>query len=251
VKRRPTIAGNWKLNLDRAGAVALARALRAELDGLADRDVTVFPPFVYLSDVVQALAGSTIRVGGQDVCDQPVGAFTGEVSAAMLRDVGCTVALVGHSERRHVYGEQDELVNAKVHAALEGDLDVVLCVGETLEEREAGRTEEVNGRQLSAGLAGVSAEDLARVTLAYEPVWAIGTGRNATSAQAGEVHGYLRGLLAGLYDDGCAERMRIQYGGSVKPENAAELLTTRDVAGALVGGASLKPQSFIPIVRFR
>jgi triosephosphate isomerase len=251
VTRRPYIAGNWKMNLDRAGAVALARALRAELDGLSDRDVTVFPPFVYVPDVVKALEGSTLRVGGQDVCDQPIGAFTGEVSAAMLRDVGCTVALVGHSERRHVYGEGDELANSKLHAALEGGLEVVLCVGETLEEREAGRTEEVNGRQLTAGLAGVSAEDLERVTLAYEPVWAIGTGRNATSKQAGEVHGYLRGLVAGLYDDRSAERLRIQYGGSVKPENALELLTTRDVDGALVGGASLKPQSFVPIVRFR
>ena len=249
--RRPFIAGNWKMNLDRAGAVALARALREQLDGVEARDVAVFPPFVYLAEVAEALAGSSLRVGSQDVCDRKAGAFTGEVSADMLRDVGAALTLVGHSERRHVYGEGDELCNAKLHAALAGGLEVVLCVGETLDQREAGRTEEVNGHQLTRGLEGVSADDLARVTIAYEPVWAIGTGRTATPGQAGEVHGYLRGILAGLYDDSAAERIRIQYGGSVKPENAAELLSLPDVDGALVGGASLKAESFVPIVRFR
>jgi triosephosphate isomerase len=249
--RRPFIAGNWKMNLDRAGAVALARALREQLDGVEARDVAVFPPFVYLPDVAQALAGSSLRVGAQDVCDRKAGAFTGEVSADMLRDVGAALTLVGHSERRHVYGEGDELCNAKLRAALAGGLEVVLCVGETLDEREAGRTEEVNGRQLTRGLEGVPVDDLARVTLAYEPVWAIGTGRTATPEQAGEVHGYLRGILAGLYDDSAAARIRIQYGGSVKPENAAELLSLPDVDGALVGGASLTAESFVPIVRFR
>ena len=249
--RRPFIAGNWKMNLDRAGAVALARTLREQLDGVEARDVAVFPPFVYLPDVAEALAGSSLRVGAQDVCERKAGAFTGEVSADMLRDVGAALTLVGHSERRHVYGEGDELCNAKLHAALAGGLEVVLCVGETLDEREAGHTEEVNGHQLTRGLEGVSADDLARVTIAYEPVWAIGTGRTATPEQAGEVHGYLRGILAGLYDDSAAERIRIQYGGSVKPENAAELLSLPDVDGALVGGASLKAESFVPIVRFR
>jgi len=251
VKRRPYIAGNWKMNLDRAGALELARAVAGELSDLSDRDVTVFPPFVYLSDVVRALQGAPIRVGAQDVCDRKAGAFTGEVSADMLRDVGAAVALVGHSERRHVYGEGDELANAKLHAALAAGLEVVLCVGETLEERETGRTEEVNGRQLTRGLRGVAKHDLARVTLAYEPVWAIGTGRNATPAQAGQVHSYLRGVVAALYDDPAAERLRIQYGGSVKPENAAELLSTPDVDGALVGGASLQAGAFVSIVRFR
>jgi len=239
------------MNLDRAAALELARALREGLGALDDRDVAVFPPYVYLPEVAAALKGSPIRVGAQDVCDRKSGAFTGEVSADMLRDVGASLALVGHSERRHVYGEGDELANAKLHAALQGGLEVVLCVGETLAEREAGPTEEVNGRQLTRGLAGVSAADLARVTLAYEPVWAIGTGLTATPEQAGQVHGYLRGILAGLYDDASAERVRIQYGGSVKAGNAAELLSLPDVDGALVGGASLAADSFIPIVRFR
>jgi triosephosphate isomerase len=251
VKRRPFLAGNWKMNLDRAGAVALARALRERLTQLDDRDVAVFPPFVYLPEVAAVLAGTPIRVGGQDVCDRKAGAFTGEVSADMLRDVGATLALAGHSERRHVYGEGDALVNAKLRAALEGGLEVILCVGETLEEREAGRTEEVNGRQLTLGLEGVAAHDLARITIAYEPVWAIGTGRNASPEQAGEVHSYLRGVLAGLYDDAAAERMRIQYGGSVKAENAAQLLAQPDVDGALVGGASLQAEGFAGIVHFR
>jgi triosephosphate isomerase len=251
VKLKPYIAGNWKMNLDRAGAVALARALRAEVGTPGPVDVAVFPPFVYLPAVVEALAGSAIAVGAQDVCDRKVGAFTGEVSADMLRDVGATIALVGHSERRHVYGEGDQLVRAKLEAALAGGLTVILCVGETLAEREAGRTEEVNARQLRAGLQGLSRDDLARVTLAYEPVWAIGTGRTATPQQAAEVHAYLRGVLSGLFDQRAAAAMRIQYGGSVKPDNTAALLASPDVNGALVGGASLEAASFLGIVRYR
>jgi triosephosphate isomerase len=248
---KPYIAGNWKMNLDRAGAVTLARALRAEVGAAGPVDVAVFPPFVYLPAVVEALAGSAIAVGAQDVCDRPVGAFTGEVSAAMLRDVGATIALVGHSERRHVYAEGDALVRAKLEAALAGGLSVILCVGETLAEREAGRTEEVNARQLTAGLQGLSRDDLARITLAYEPVWAIGTGRTATPQQAAEVHAYLRGVLSGLFDQRAAAAMRIQYGGSVKPDNTAALLASPDVNGALVGGASLEAESFLGIVRYR
>ena len=251
MSRTPYIAGNWKMNLDRQRALALARALVAGCEGLTGRDVAVFPPFVYLPDVVQALRGSGITVGAQDVCDRREGAFTGEVSAGMLRDVGATATLVGHSERRHVYGEGDELANAKVLAALEAGLEVILCVGETLAEREGGQTEQVSSRQLTHGLAGVDADVLERVTLAYEPVWAIGTGHNATPQQAGEVHAYLRGVLAGLYDDATAQRLRIQYGGSVKPENAGALLAMPDVDGALVGGASLKAESFLGIVRYR
>lgn len=248
---KPYIAGNWKMNLDRKGAVALARALRAEVGEPGDVDVAVFPPFVYLPDVIEALAGSAIAVGAQDVCDRKVGAFTGEVSADMLVDIGATIALVGHSERRHVYGETDALVRGKLDAALAAGLDVILCVGEKLEEREAGQTESVNARQLTAGLSGLSRDDLARITIAYEPVWAIGTGRTASPEQAAEVHSYLRGVVSGLFDQAAAAALRIQYGGSVKADNAAALLASPDVNGALVGGAALEAASFLGIVRYR
>ena len=255
MSRVPYLAGNWKMNLDRRSARELAEALRDGLtqggDGDLGREVAVFPPFVYLDEIARCLAGTPIKVGAQNACAEPSGAFTGEVSVAMLRDVGAEVVILGHSERRHVYGEGDELVNRKVHAALAGGLEVILCVGETLDERQAGKTEEVNGRQLAAGLEGVAAEELQRVTIAYEPVWAIGTGHTATPAQAGEVHAYLRGLLSGLYDQSLAEAVRIQYGGSVKPDNISELMAVPNVDGALVGGASLKAQSFLQIVLYR
>ncbi len=248
--RKPYLAGNWKMNLERAGALELAQALSDHLGDRSDVDCAVAPAFVYLPEIASRLANSPIRVGAQNVCDREKGAFTGEVSARMLADVGAEFAIVGHSERRHVYGESDGLVNEKVHRTLEAGLDVILCVGETLEEREAGRTEEVVRRHLTEGLAGVSGDQAERVTIAYEPVWAIGTGLTATPEQAGEVHQYLRGLLAGLYDESLAERLRIQYGGSVKPENARELMAVPDVDGALVGGASLKPELFVPILDF-
>ena len=248
MRRRPYIAGNWKMNLDRRAALGLVLGLREHVERRKDVDVAVAPPFVYLADVVQALQGSSIRVGAQDVCEQVSGALTGEVSAAMLRDVGARFVIVGHSERRHVYGEEDELVNAKVLRALEAGLELILCVGETLDERRAQRTEEVVSRQLTSGLAGVERRDLARITLAYEPVWAIGTGHNATPEQAAAVHQYLRGVLSGLQDQELAEDMRIQYGGSVNPANAAAILGAPDVDGALVGGASLKLETFLPII---
>jgi triosephosphate isomerase len=185
VTRVPYLAGNWKMNLDRQRARELAGALREGLARGTEREVAVFPPFVYVEEVARALSGTRIRVGAQNACDRAEGAFTGEISAAMLRDVGAEIVILGHSERRHVYGEDDELVNRKVHAALDAGLEVIACVGETLAEREAGKTEEVNGRQLTRALAGVSAEQMQRVTLAYEPVWAIGTGHTATPAQAG------------------------------------------------------------------
>ncbi|MEW6073352.1 MAG: triose-phosphate isomerase [Planctomycetota bacterium] len=248
--RRPYLAGNWKMNLDRRSARELAGLIREHVGDRTDVEVAVLPPFVYLAEIARSLAGSPVRVGAQNMCDEPAGAFTGEVSAAMLVDVGCDLVVLGHSERRHIYGETDELVNAKVHAALASDLDVILCVGETIEEREKGSTEEVVRTQLTQGLAGVAPSLMTRVTLAYEPVWAIGTGRTATPAQAGEVHQYLRGLLHGLYDEKVAEATRIQYGGSVKPDNIARLMAEPDVDGALVGGASLKPELFLPIIDF-
>lgn len=246
--RRSFVAGNWKMNLERRSALTLCAALREACgNGRAPR-VAVAPPFVYLSEVAAALAGSSILVGAQDACDRPTGAFTGEVAATMLADVGARFAIVGHSERRHVYGESDELTNAKLLRVLEAGLEVILCVGETLEERTAKRTETVVARQLTRGLAGVARTDLARVTLAYEPVWAIGTGQNATPEQASQVHQYLRGVLSGLYDEAAAEALCIQYGGSVSPKNAASILEAPDVDGALVGGASLKSETFLPII---
>jgi triosephosphate isomerase len=238
-QRRPFLAGNWKMNLDRRSALSLVAGLRDRLTALPDRDVAVFPPFVYLDEVARAVAGSRLRVGAQNCCDEPRGAFTGEISAAMLRDVGAELVLLGHSERRHLYGEGDELVHRKLLHALEVGLEVVLCLGERLEERQAGATEAVVRRQLSSALEGVPAERMTAITLAYEPVWAIGTGLNATAAQAGLVHAYLRGLLQGLYGEDVARSVRIQYGGSVRPDNARELLSVPDVDGALVGGASL------------
>jgi len=248
--RRPFIAGNWKMNLDRRSAVDLASAVRAVADRRSDVDVAVFPPFVYLDEIARSLAGSRVRLGAQNMCNEDSGAFTGEVSAAMLKDVGCELVILGHSERRHVYGESDELVGQKVHKALAAGLEPILCVGETQEERENGQTEEVVRRQLAAGLAGVSRLDALRVTVAYEPVWAIGTGLTASPDQAGDVHNYLRGVIAGLYDEELSETVRIQYGGSVKPSNAAELMAQGGIDGALVGGAALKGDTFAGIIEF-
>ncbi|MEZ6015509.1 MAG: triose-phosphate isomerase [Planctomycetota bacterium] len=244
--RTPYVCGNWKLNLDRAGARALATAIaQHRVSGV---DVGLFPPAVYLDEVARAVAGSAVLVGGQNCCDEASGAFTGEVSAAMLKDVGATVVLLGHSERRHVYGETDELIQRKVHRALADGLQVMLCVGETLEERDSDQTESVVVRQMTAGLAGVGRDLLHAVSIAYEPVWAIGTGRTATPAQAGAVHRFARGVFAGLYDDAAAAAVRILYGGSVKADNAAELLADAHIDGALVGGASLRADSFLPII---
>jgi len=248
--RRPFIAGNWKLNLDRRSARDLAAAVRAVADRRSDVDVAVFPPFVYLDEIARCLAGSRVRLGAQNMCSEDSGAFTGEVSAAMLKDVGCELVILGHSERRHVYGESDELIGLKVKRALAAGLEPILCVGETQQEREDGQTEAVVRRQLAAGLEGISRQDAFKVTLAYEPVWAIGTGLTATPDQAGAVHDYLRGVLAGLYDLELSETVRIQYGGSVKPTNAAELMAQGGIDGALVGGAALKGESFAGIIEF-
>jgi triosephosphate isomerase len=249
--RKPFIAGNWKMNLERKSALGLAAAIRDRVPSREDVDVAVFPPFVYLDEVARALAGSPVRVGAQNCCDEASGAFTGEVSASMILDVGGDIVILGHSERRHIYGESDELVHRKVVAALDAGLDVILCVGETLEERRDQRTEKVVGAQLRAGLAEIDARSMARITIAYEPVWAIGTGHNATPAQAGEVHAYLRGVLAGLFAENVAESVRIQYGGSVKPNNVRELMAVQEVDGCLVGGASIQADTFLPLLEFR
>lgn len=241
------------MNLDRSNAIELANVVSSHVGDSSEVDVALFPPFVYLPEVAAALDGSPVRAGSQDCADRAAGAFTGETAASMVADVGGALTLVGHSERRHVYGEGDEMANAKVHMALSAGLEVVLCVGETLEEREAGDTEAVCARQLQAGLGGVSGEDLSRIVVAYEPVWAIGTGHTATPDQAQAVHAYLRGFFGGLKHAGAAQEnaaksLRILYGGSVKPDNAGELLAMPDIDGALVGGAALQADTFIPII---
>ncbi|MHC4981862.1 MAG: triose-phosphate isomerase [Planctomycetota bacterium] len=249
MSRRLFVAGNWKMNTSGSEAVKLARALASELGSVAEIDLAVAPPFVYLSAVGKALDGTRIALGAQDMFCEDDGAFTGEISGAMLKDVDCEYVILGHSERRHVIGETDELVNRKILKALSDGLGVIFCVGELLEQREAGQTLEVVKRQVEVGLEGVSKAEAANVTIAYEPVWAIGTGRTATPEQAQEVHVMIRDLVGQKYDEALAGRMRIQYGGSVKPSNAGELLGQRDVDGALVGGASLRAGDFVAIVK--
>jgi triosephosphate isomerase len=248
--RKSFIAGNWKMNTDVHSSVKLAEGVVAGCKDVVDKvDVAVCPPFVYLQQAGKALQSSHIALGSQDIYFEQKGAFTGEISAAMLKDVGCTYALCGHSERRHVIGETDELINKKVHASILGGLLPILCVGELLEERKANKTAEVVTRHMKKGLAGLSAEKVSAVTIAYEPVWAIGTGLTATPQQAQEVHAMIRKLIAEMYDRKIADAMRIQYGGSVKPDNAAELMSQEDVDGLLVGGASLKAEDFTAIVK--
>ena len=249
--RKPFVAGNWKMNGDGRSSVELAKAVASGASGLAREKVSVavIPPFVYLQSVVQAIRASGIAVGAQDIYIEPKGAFTGEISAAMLKDVGCNYVLCGHSERRHVMGEPDELVGKKVTVALHGGLLPILCVGELLEERDAGQMEDVVARHLKTGLADLNGDKMSAVTIAYEPVWAIGTGRTATPQQAQEVHAIIRNLLAEMYDEELAQETRILYGGSVKADNAAELMAKEDVDGLLVGGASLKADEFVRIIQ--
>jgi triosephosphate isomerase len=253
VQRTPFIGGNWKMNTDAAGAVGLAGAVA---DGVALQgpgvEVAVFPPFVYLMavrDLLQA-RGSSVRLGAQDCWFEPKGAFTGEVSVAMLKNCGVEVVLTGHSERRHVIGEGDDLVNRKTRAVLDAGLGCILCIGETLAQREAGRTDAVNEGQLRAGLAGVSGEHLAagRLTIAYAPVWAIGTGKNATPGEAQDAHGKIRRVVEELCGVAAALGVRIQYGGSCNPRNAPDLMRQPDIDGGLIGGASLKAEEFLAIV---
>ncbi|MBN2473159.1 MAG: triose-phosphate isomerase [Pirellulales bacterium] len=246
--RRPFIAGNWKMNLDRASAVALAEELAEQAKRVDGVDLAICPPSVYLDAVAKAIAGSRVALGAQNMYHEGNGAFTGEISAAMLCDLGCKYVILGHSERRHVLGETDEAINKKVHAALDAGLAPIVCVGELLSERESGQTMDVIGRQFEGSLAGISAEQMATIVIAYEPVWAIGTGRVATPQQAEEVHLDLRKVIQQRYNESVAESVRIQYGGSVKPENAADLLGQPDIDGALVGGASLKADAFMGIV---
>ncbi|MEL6345956.1 MAG: triose-phosphate isomerase [Myxococcota bacterium] len=248
--RRPFIAGNWKMNLGPGDAAALAGALKTALAGVADVsvDVAVAPVAVSIPAVAAQLNGAGVHIAGQNLHPETKGAFTGAIPGEMLREAGCTYVIVGHSERRKLFGEDDALINQKVHAAFRAGLLPIFCVGETLEQRDAGDAESTVLDQVKAGLAGLAPDQVVSTTLAYEPVWAIGTGKTATPAQAQQMHAVIRGWLAENYPAFVSEQIRIQYGGSVKPHNAAELLAQPDIDGALVGGASLKAESFSAIV---
>jgi triosephosphate isomerase len=248
--RKPFIGGNWKMNTDSKSAVELAKGVVQKCGTMLDEvEICVCPPFVYLAAVKNALGSSNIGLGAQDVYFEPKGAFTGEISCQMLKDIGCKDVIIGHSERRHVLGETDELINKKLLAAIEAGLLPIFCVGELLEERKAGKTAQVVKEQIQKGMARVTIEKAKAVTIAYEPVWAIGTGINAAPQQAQEVHLMIRQLVATLYNEDFAEQMRIQYGGSVKPDNASQIIAQADVDGFLVGGASLKADEFAAIVK--
>ncbi len=247
--RTPIIAGNWKMNLLVGDALSLVDELKALLAEVSDVEIVVCPPYTALYPVGQALAGSAIALGGQDCYLVENGAYTGEISPYMLKDAGCTWTIVGHSERRQHFDETDDFLNRKLKFALASDVKVMYCIGETLEEREAGDMDEVLRRQVHEGLEGLSEADFERLVIAYEPIWAIGTGLTATPDQADEAHGFVRALVREQFNETVSDRLRIQYGGSVKPENAGELLEKSNVDGALVGGASLKSESFAAIVK--
>ncbi|MDE0298683.1 MAG: triose-phosphate isomerase [Candidatus Poribacteria bacterium] len=247
--RTPIVVANWKLNKTVGEAVEFTSALKGMVSGVDGVEVVVTPAFTALNAVASTLSGSNIHLSAQDVFWADNGAFTGEISPAMLKDVGCEYVIIGHSERRQYFGETNESVNKKVKAALSYDLRPIVCVGESLEDREAGRTESVIDNHVRNGIAGISPEAMQSAVIAYEPVWAIGTGVTATPDQAQDAHLVIRSLLSELYSVELAAQVRIQYGGSVKPENTSELMTQPDVDGALVGGASLEVESFAAIAR--
>ena len=251
MSRTPLIAGNWKMHGARGEAVALASALAKSVGRVRGREVVIAPPFTALEAVRPLIAGTDIHLAGQNVHWEPKGAYTGEIAVAMLREAGCTHVIIGHSERRQHFGESNESVNRRLHACLAAGLIPIVCVGETLAEREAEATAAVIARQVESALAGARSEQLAGCVIAYEPVWAIGTGRTATPGQAQEVHHAIRRQLVGLASATTAERMRILYGGSVKPENIDALMAEPDIDGALVGGASLDAAAFTRIVHYQ
>jgi triosephosphate isomerase len=249
--RLPFMAGNWKMNKTVAEALDLVRELKASLSKIEGVEVAVAPPFTALYAVGKELKGSSIRLAAQNLFWEEKGAYTGEVSPPMLKEVGCYYVILGHSERRQFFGETDDTVNRKIKAALAQGLNVIFCIGETLKEREEGKTFSVIERQAKEGLKEITQEETKRVVIAYEPVWAIGTGKTATPQQAEEVHRFIREKLKGVYSPEVAEQFRIQYGGSVTPENVKGLMEQKNIDGALVGGASLKTDTFSKIVRFR
>ena len=245
--RRPFIAGNWKMNLNASESAALADSIATQFNN-TDIDIAICPSFGYLATVANSVDGTSVSLGAQNLYPAENGAYTGEVSPAMLLDLGCEYVILGHSERRHILNEDNQFINLKTKTALSSGLRPIVCVGELLEEREAGQTKNVVNHQLLGSLADISATEMALVTIAYEPVWAIGTGEVATPGQAEEVHHQIRALLTQQYGKEIAVTIRIQYGGSVKPENAAELLGQPNIDGALVGGAALTADSFLGII---
>ena len=249
--RLPFMAGNWKMNKTVEEALGLVRELKASLSGVKAVEVAVAPPFTALYAIHKELEGSPIHLAAQNLYWEEKGAFTGEISPLMLKEIGCHYVILGHSERRQFFGETDETVNRRIKAALARGLKVIFCIGETLKEREEGKTFSVIERQVKGGLKGFGDQEMKNMVVAYEPVWAIGTGKTATPEQAEEVHRYIRGKLEKLYSRQVSEEIRIQYGGSVTPENIKGLMNQPNIDGALVGGASLKADSFCKIVRFK
>jgi triosephosphate isomerase (TIM) len=248
--RKKIVAANWKMNMTQAEAEAFVATLLLEIGDLAEVEVVIVPPFTAIAKVTEALGKSqNIKVGAQNMHWEWSGAFTGEISPAMLRDLFVRYVVLGHSERRTLFGETDEIVNRKVRAAHEAVLRPIVCVGETLEQREKGNVEKILALQLRGSLANLGVKELHETVIAYEPVWAIGTGRTATDGQAQEAHAFIRHTLRKISDEATADKIRIQYGGSVKPDNARELMSQPDIDGALVGGASLDPRSFAQIVQ--
>jgi triosephosphate isomerase len=249
--RKPIMAGNWKMNKTVTEAVELVRQLKALVADVEDVDIIVAPTFTALQAVSREIEGSNIHLAGQDVFWETSGAYTGEISATMLKDVGCQFVIIGHSERRQYFGEDNESVHKKISASLAAGLYPIICVGESLGEREAGKTFDVVKIQVIQCLKGFSPEEMERITVAYEPVWAIGTGKTATPQEAEEVHGFIREQLEDIANQQVSQGMRIQYGGSVNPENISDLMVQPNIDGALVGGASLKVDSFSRIVKFK
>jgi triosephosphate isomerase len=248
--RKKIVAANWKMNMTQAESARFIESMLLDLGDITDVEVVIVPPFTAIAKVMESLGkAQNIKVGAQNMYWEKNGPFTGEISAALLRDLFVHYVVLGHSERRTLFGETDEIVNRKVLAAHEATLRPIVCVGETLQQRDRGNVDKILSIQLRGSLAGLSPKELQETVIAYEPVWAIGTGRNATPAQAQEAHAFIRHTLHAMADDTTAERVRIQYGGSVKPENAAELMSQPDIDGALVGGASLDPRSFVQIVK--
>jgi len=247
--RKPIVAGNWKMNKTAVEGVTLVTDLKPLVAGIDAVDVVVCPPFTTISAVADAVKETNIAVGAQDMYWEDSGAFTGEVSPGMLLTAGCTYVIIGHSERRTYFGETNETVNNKVKKALAVGLTPIMCVGETLEEREANKTEDVVKSHVEGGLKGLSADEIRKIVIAYEPVWAIGTGNTATPDQAQDVHAFIRGILVKLAGNDTAQAVRIQYGGSMKPDNAAELMSKKDIDGGLIGGAALQAASFAQIVK--
>jgi triosephosphate isomerase (TIM) len=251
MKRRALIAGNWKMHTTVMDACHLAADIAGQCKDIQDRDVLLAPPFTVLSEVSHVIRESPVIVGCQNVCWEEKGAFTGEISPVMVKDAGGSAAIVGHSERRQIFHEDDALINKRVRGSVRFDLLTILCVGETLGEREENRTFAIVEEQIRKGLAGVEAGQMDKMVIAYEPVWAIGTGKTASKEQAQEVHAFIRKLIETVYEKNIAEQLRILYGGSVKPDNVDALMAQQDIDGALVGGAALDAESFGRIIHFR